>query len=83
MRLKDLTKNISNMTDDELREHVRQMRITKEVTKPAHAKHVADAHKKVTKEKTGKVNKLISGMSEEEKKQLRLLLEGDEDGKQS
>ncbi len=83
MRLKDLTKNISSMTDEELREHVRQMRITKEVTKPAHAKKVADAEKKVTKEKASKVNKLIGSMSEEDKRQLRLLLEGGEDDKQS
>lgn len=76
MKLKDLTKSISQMTDDELREHVRQIRHTKYVAKPAKAKHEADAKKVETRKRTSKADKMLAGMSEADKQQLLLLLEG-------
>jgi len=77
MRLEDLTKNLSNMTDDELREHVRQIRHNKNVVKPASAKRVAEVVKKESNQKASKVNKMLDSMSESEKRQLLLMLEGD------
>jgi hypothetical protein len=78
MKLKDLTKHVSSMTDEELREHVRKIRHTKYVAKPAKAKHEADAVKVETRQRASKVDKLIGGMSDADKRQLLLLLEGGE-----
>lgn len=79
MKLADLTKNISNMSEDELREHVRNIRHTKIVAKPAKAKHVADAVKKTTRQKVSKVDKLVNGMSDADKAALLAMLEADDD----
>lgn len=76
MKLKDLRKQISDMTEDELREHVRQIRHNKYVAKPAKAKHIADAVKVEKRQQASKVDKAIARMSDEEKQQLLLLLEG-------
>lgn len=76
MKLKDLTKRISSMSDEELREHVRLMRHTKNVVRPAKAKHEADAVKVEKRRQTSKVDKMLAGMSEDDKRQLMLLLEG-------
>lgn len=78
MRLSDLTRNMSNMSDDELREHVRQMRHNKNVVKPAHVKRVQEVEKKESKHRVSKVDKAVAGMSATERAQLLLLLEGGE-----
>lgn len=78
MRMKDLTKNISEMTDDELRAHVQHIRHTKYVAKPAKAKIVKDIVEKPAKKKAASVDKSIAKMSAAERQQLLLLLEGGE-----
>jgi len=78
MRLSDLTKNLSNMSEDELREHVRQMRHNKNVAKPAREKRIQEVEKKESKHRTSKIDKVVAGMSTIEKAQLLLLLEGGE-----
>ena len=77
MKLSDLVKNMSNMSEEQLREHVRQMRHTKIVAKPAKAKHVEDAVKKETRKKTSAVDKLLKDMSPADKAALLKLIEGD------
>jgi hypothetical protein len=77
MKLKDITKNLSDMTDSELREHVAHIRHNKYVAKPAKAKHISDAEKPEKKKRGSAVSKLLDGMSEDERAQLLLLLEGD------
>ncbi len=74
MKLSDLLKNMSNMTEDQLREHVRSMRHTKNVAKPAKAKHEADVVKKETRKKTSAVDKLLKDMSDADKAALLKLL---------
>ena len=78
MKLSDITKNLSDMTDEELREHVKHIRHVKYIAKPAKQKHVDDAVKKTTRKKVSSAEKLIDGLSEEEKAQLILQLSGGE-----
>ena len=78
MKLADITKNLSDMTDEELREHVKHIRHNKYVAKPARAKHVADAEKVVKRQRVSKVDKLLAGMTDEDRQQLLLTLEGDD-----
>ena len=74
MKLPDLTKNISNMSTEDLLAHVRTIRHTKYVAKPA-VKHRADeAEKKEKNTKIRSVNKMLDGMSADEKRQLLLEL---------
>lgn len=77
MRLRDLTKDVSNMTDEELQAHVRQIRSNKYVVKPAVQKRVADVEKKERNTATRKTRDLFEGMTIEEKAELLKLLEGD------
>lgn len=79
MKFKDITKDLSKMTDDELRQHIQHVRHTKYVAKPAKAKIISDAVKKDTRKKVSAIDKLLSGMSEEERKQLILQLGGGDD----
>ena len=80
MKLKDITKNLSDMSEDELRAHVVHVRHNKYVAKPARAKHISDAEKPEKRKRVGAVNKLIDSMSVGERQQLLLLLEGDGNG---
>jgi len=70
MKLSDQTKRISAMSDDELREHVRNIRHNKYVAKPAKAKHIEDAHKAKRNTTTRNTNKAIEKLSPAEKLKL-------------
>lgn len=67
MRLSDLTKNLSNMSQEELLAHVRQIRDNKYVVKPAVQKRVADVEKKVKNTGIRSMDKMIDGMTDEQK----------------
>lgn len=70
MQLKDLVKPISEMTDDELRERLRQIRHSREVVRPAAKKIVERAAMKVARKKVSVVDKLLESLSPEEIEQL-------------
>jgi len=74
--MRDLVKPIDQMSDTELLEHVRAMRHRREVIRPARAKIVERAVKKESKARVGKVDKIVSTMSEEERLKLIALLGG-------
>lgn len=74
-RLKDLTRNVSNMSEEELLEHVKQVRHNKYVAKPAVAKRVADVEKKEKNTQVRGVNKIIDSMTPEQKLALLKQLE--------
>jgi len=80
MRLADITKDISNMSDDELREFVRQIRHNKTVVRPAAVKRQEEVVKKETNQQRNKVDKAIKNLSAEEKADLIKLLKGDSNG---
>ena len=77
-RLSDLTKNVSNMTNEELIEHVKEIRHNKYVAKPAVAKRAADVVKKEKNTAIRSTNSLLEDMTAEQKSELLKLLEGDE-----
>jgi len=76
MQMRDLVKPIDQMSDDELREHIRAIRHRREVIRPARAKIVERAVKKESKVRTSKVDKLVSVLSEEERLKLIAALGG-------
>lgn len=78
MKLDNVTKDLRNMSDQELREHVKHVRHNKYVARPAKAKHAADITKVEKRQAGSKINKVIDAMSDNEKQQLILLLGGSE-----
>ena len=79
MKLQDITKDLSRMTDDELREHVKYIRHNKYVAKPAKAKRTQEFENKETRKKVSTIDKLLANMSDDEKAQLLLSLEQGEE----
>jgi NADP-dependent 3-hydroxy acid dehydrogenase YdfG len=77
MKLADLVKNMSNMSADELREHVRQMRHNKIVVRPASVKRADEVDKKEKQHKNAKVNKTINSLSPADKAKLIAMLQAD------
>lgn len=67
MQLKDLVKPIDDMTDDELLEHLRQIKHRRAVIRPAHQAHVERAEKKVSQGRMKKTTSLVAGLSEAER----------------
>ncbi len=78
MQLRNLVKPIDQMSDDELREHVRGIRHRRETVRPAAKRIVEKAVKKVTQARVKKTAGLLDGMSEEDKAKLIALLGGSE-----
>ena len=77
MQLKDLVKNIADMTDEELHEHVRSIRHNKYVARPAASKRRADERKKTTTKPVGrKIDKILDSLSPEARAALIKELEG-------
>lgn len=74
-QLQDLIKKVEDMSEEELREHVRKLRHSRTVVRAAHKKHKAKPAKKAAKKKESLLDKDISKMSLDEKRQLLLLLE--------
>jgi len=76
MKLADLTRDIRKMTDAELREHVRSIRHSKYVERPATAARKQKAVKKTGNQATSKLQKMLAGMSEAERLAIINALEG-------
>ena len=77
MRLSNLVPDVSNMSDDELREHVRGIRHNKFIVKPAAQKHKEKPQKQERKSARLNINKMLSGLSKEQIAALIQQLEGD------
>lgn len=78
MQLKDLTKRVTEMSDEQLKAHIQEIRHNKYVAKPAVQKRKADIVKKEHNRQTSTVNKLVGGMSDAEKAALIQLLGGED-----
>lgn len=77
MQFKDLVKDVRNMTDEQLLEHVRGIRHNKYVARPAAAAKRKEAARKVTKKTTSAIDKILNKMSPAERKALLSQLNGD------
>lgn len=66
MQLKDLTKPIDQMTDEELMERLRVMRHNRTTVRPAAKAHAKRAAKKGAQTRINKVDKLLEGLSREQ-----------------
>ena len=80
MQMKDLIKPIDQMTEDELMEHLRQVRHRRSVERPAQRAHIERAEKKESKGRMSALDKLLAGMSDEDKAKLLAQLENTGDG---
>lgn len=69
-QLKDITKPIDQLSDEELLEQLRVMRHKRDVIRPARAKHVERAVTKVARKKVSTTEKLVAGLSAEDKARL-------------
>lgn len=63
MQLSDLVKPLDQMTDDELKESLKELRHRRSVERPAAAKHKAKAEKKESAPKVAKVKNILAGLS--------------------
>lgn len=70
MQLKDLVKPITQMTDEELLEHLRQVKQRRTIERPAHQAHIDRAEKKTARAKTKKVDTVLGKLSDEERQKL-------------
>lgn len=70
MKLSDLVKNVSNMSEEELLAHVQHIRHNKYVAKPAVAKRAAEVEKKEVHHRAAKVSDLIDSMTDDQKAEL-------------
>lgn len=77
MQLLDLIKPLDQFTDDELRERLRVIRNNRTVTRPAAKAHAKKAAKKTSRAKVSKNEKLIEGLTEEQKLALIAQLQGE------
>lgn len=75
MQLDQLVKPIDQMTDEELRTHLRQVRQRREVTRPAAKKLLERSEAKTSRTKMSAAEKLLATLSPEE---LTKLLEQQE-----
>lgn len=66
MQIQNLIKPISQMTDEELLEKVRQIRHRREVARPVAAQKAERAEKKATQARSKKLDKTLDALSEEE-----------------
>jgi DNA-binding MarR family transcriptional regulator len=77
MDLSNLIKPIDMMSDEELLERIKELRHRREVLRPAATAHKQKAAKKKVAPVVNKLEKLLAGMSEEERAELLRSLEGD------
>lgn len=66
MQLSDLTKSISQLTDEELLERLRTVRHNRSVVRPAARKHVERAEKRETRTKVASTDKLLQQLTPEQ-----------------
>lgn len=76
MQLKDLIKPVEDMTDDELRARLQELRHKREVVRPAAKKHADKAVKKEASKSVKGLSGMLSNMTEEQKAQLIKALGG-------
>lgn len=70
MQLGDLVKPLSQMSDAELLEKLREVRNNRTVVRPAARAHVERAEKKVSRTRTKKASSLLESLSPEERQRL-------------
>lgn len=70
MQTPELIKTLDQMTDDELLERLRTVRHNREVARPVATKKAATAEKKTSRKRVTDLDKLLAGMTEEERQQL-------------
>ena len=70
MQLGDLVKPLDKMTDEELIEHLRQVRTRRSVIRPARQAIIDRAEKKEVRGKVKKVTNIFEGLSEEDRNAL-------------
>lgn len=78
MQLKNLVKPLDQLTDEELHERLRQVRHNREVVRPAAAKRTERAETKKSRGKVSAIEKLLAGLSDEDRAKLLSQLEGGE-----
>lgn len=71
--------HLNGMDDEQLRNHIAEIRRRKYIERPAKAKRVAKAEAPAKKRAATKTIKLVAGMSEQERLELIKLLEGEGD----
>ena len=80
MQLFDLVKPITDMTDEELLEHLRKIRHNRTVVRPAARKHAerseTKAVRKATKKRADGLDAVLGKLTEEERNALIKQLEG-------
>lgn len=70
MQLGDLVKPLEKMTNEELIEHLRQVKQRRSVERPAHRAHVERAEKKTSRAKSKKVSTAFGNLTDEERQKL-------------
>lgn len=70
MQTPELIKTLDQMTDDELLERLRTVRHNREVARPVAKKKADVAEKKTSRKRVTDLDKLLAGMTEEERQQL-------------
>ena len=76
MQLRDLVKRVEDMTDEELREHVRTLRHSRTVLRASHKKHKAKPAKQAAKKKENKLDNMLMDLTPEQRLALIAKLEG-------
>ncbi len=77
MQLNDLVKPMDQCSDEELLERLRTIRHNRNTVRPAAKTHARKAAKKGMQGRVGKVDKLIAGLTPEQRAQLILELGGE------
>jgi len=76
MKLSDLTRDIRKMSDAELREHVRAIRHSKYVERPAAAARKQKVVKRAGNKAETKIRDMLAGMTDAERAVIINALEG-------
>ena len=79
MKIADLVKTVSSMTEDELVEHLRRIRHSRETVRPAAKRYIEKAETKASRGRVAGVEKLLAGLSEVEREELLKQLEQEKD----
>ena len=77
MDLSKLVKPIDMMTDEQLRERLKEIRHRRDVERPAAENHRRKSATKKVAPVVSKLDKLLAGMTAEEREELLKSLEGD------
>lgn len=75
MQLQDLVKPLEQLTDDELRQKLQEIRHKRNHIKPAAKAHAKKAVKKGSQGRVSKVEDMFAGMSEADKQALLVQLQ--------